>query len=60
MADQTRDPASTSTTERALLGQPSVLAIGGSWIAPSGLIEAGRFDEITRLAREAATLAGTR
>lgn len=55
-------PTGGITPENAgrYLGQPSVLAIGGSWVAPSGLIEAGRFDEITRLAREAATLAGTR
>ena len=35
------------------LAVPSVLAIGGTWIAPPGLIEAGDWPEIGRLAREA-------
>lgn len=39
------------------LDVPAVLAVGGSWMAPSGLIAAGEFDEITRLARDAAILA---
>jgi 2-dehydro-3-deoxyphosphogluconate aldolase/(4S)-4-hydroxy-2-oxoglutarate aldolase len=30
-----------------------VLACGGSWLAATKLISAGRFDEITRLTREA-------
>ena len=30
----------------------SVLAVGGSWIAPRGLIGAGRFEEIANLAAE--------
>lgn len=32
---------------------PSVLATGGSWVAPTGLIKEGKFAEITRLVREA-------
>jgi 2-dehydro-3-deoxyphosphogluconate aldolase/(4S)-4-hydroxy-2-oxoglutarate aldolase len=32
---------------------PSVIAAGGSWIAPQQLVAEGRFDEITRLAKEA-------
>jgi 2-dehydro-3-deoxyphosphogluconate aldolase/(4S)-4-hydroxy-2-oxoglutarate aldolase len=32
--------------------QRSVLAVGGSWIAPRGLISAGRFAEITNLASQ--------
>ncbi len=32
------------------LAFPPVLAVGGSWIAPSALIAARRFDEITELA----------
>jgi 2-dehydro-3-deoxyphosphogluconate aldolase / (4S)-4-hydroxy-2-oxoglutarate aldolase len=38
------------------LAHPAVLAVGGSWIAPTGLVDAARFDEITRRAREAAAL----
>jgi len=33
-----------------------VHAVGGTWIAKEATISAGRFDEITRLAREAVTL----
>ncbi len=40
------------------LAFPKVLACGGSWIAKRDLINAGRFDEITRLTREAVALAG--
>ncbi|HWQ58825.1 MAG TPA: bifunctional 4-hydroxy-2-oxoglutarate aldolase/2-dehydro-3-deoxy-phosphogluconate aldolase [Clostridia bacterium] len=36
---------------------PRVLACGGSWMVKSELIDAGRFDEITALCREAAALA---
>lgn len=32
---------------------PKVLAVGGSWLAKDETIKAGKFDEITRLAREA-------
>ena len=35
------------------LSLPYVLACGGSWMAKSNLISEGRFDEITRLAKEA-------
>ena len=35
----------------------SVRCVGGSWIATKDLIRAGRWDEITRLAAEAAALA---
>lgn len=38
------------------LSQKNVVACGGSWIVPQNLLAAGRFDEIERLAREAATL----
>lgn len=34
-----------------------VIACGGSWIAPKDLIQAGKFDEITERAREAAGIA---
>lgn len=36
---------------------PSVLACGGTWICDQALLREGRFDEIERLAREAAELA---
>ena len=39
------------------LALDSVVAVGGSWIAPPELVRARKFDEITRLAREAAALA---
>lgn len=39
------------------LALPSVLAIGGSWMVPAGLIRAGDWNEITRLARRACHLA---
>ncbi len=35
------------------LGFSRVLACGGSWMVPSDLISAGKFDEITRLTKEA-------
>jgi 2-dehydro-3-deoxyphosphogluconate aldolase / (4S)-4-hydroxy-2-oxoglutarate aldolase len=36
--------------------QPAVLAVGGSWIAPRALVNERRFDEIARLAAEAAMI----
>ncbi|MBK0392297.1 bifunctional 4-hydroxy-2-oxoglutarate aldolase/2-dehydro-3-deoxy-phosphogluconate aldolase [Ramlibacter algicola] len=38
------------------LALPNVACVGGSWIAPPELVRAGRWDEITRLASEAAAL----
>jgi 2-dehydro-3-deoxyphosphogluconate aldolase/(4S)-4-hydroxy-2-oxoglutarate aldolase len=38
------------------LKEPSVLAVGGSWIAPPDLIRAQNWDEITRRAKAAAAL----
>jgi 2-dehydro-3-deoxyphosphogluconate aldolase / (4S)-4-hydroxy-2-oxoglutarate aldolase len=35
------------------LARPSVLAVGGSWVAPRALLRARRFDDVTRLAAEA-------
>jgi 2-dehydro-3-deoxyphosphogluconate aldolase/(4S)-4-hydroxy-2-oxoglutarate aldolase len=40
----------------AYLACPSVLAVGGSWVAPKDALAAGDFAAITRLAREAAAL----
>ena len=39
------------------LAMPSVLACGGSWLTPKPAIEAGNFEEITRLAGEAVAIA---
>jgi len=41
------------------LSVPAVTAVGGSWMVKPELIEAGRFDEVERLAREAAIAAQT-
>ena len=41
---------------REYLTLPNVLAVGGSWMAPEALIAQGRWDEIRRLAEEAASL----
>jgi 2-dehydro-3-deoxyphosphogluconate aldolase/(4S)-4-hydroxy-2-oxoglutarate aldolase len=38
------------------LGSPMICAVGGSWLAPRGLIEAEKWDEIQENAREAAAL----
>lgn len=38
------------------LALPNVLCAGGSWVAPADLVSAGRWDEIGRLAAEAARL----
>jgi 2-dehydro-3-deoxyphosphogluconate aldolase / (4S)-4-hydroxy-2-oxoglutarate aldolase len=39
------------------LGLPNVLCVGGSWVAPKKMMEAGDWAGITRLATEAAGLA---
>lgn len=41
----------------AYLAHPAVAAVGGSWMATAGLIAAGKFAEITRLAAEAVSIA---
>lgn len=38
------------------LSLPNVLCAGGSWIAPTALVEAGKWDEIEALARDASQL----
>ncbi|WP_102958659.1 2-dehydro-3-deoxy-phosphogluconate aldolase [Mangrovicella endophytica] len=38
------------------LALPNVVCVGGSWVAPKAALDAGDFDEITRLAAEAAKL----
>ncbi len=39
------------------LAVPAVLACGGSWLTPADAISAGDYDQITKLAREAAAIA---
>ena len=41
------------------LALPNVLACGGSWLTPKAAIEAGEFETITRLSREALAIADT-
>ena len=37
----------------AYLSLPNVDVVGGSWIAPKGAVEAGDWDELTALAKDA-------
>lgn len=39
------------------LANPAVLACGGSWLTPKAAIESGDFDAITKLAKEALSIA---
>ncbi len=39
------------------LALPNVGCVGGSWLTPAALVTAGRWEEVTQLAREAAALA---
>lgn len=39
------------------LAVPAVLACGGSWLTPDDAVNAGRFDEVRRLAEEAVAIA---
>jgi len=39
------------------LGLRNTLCVGGSWVAPKDMVQAGDWDGITALASEAATLA---
>lgn len=41
------------------LNLPNVICAGGSWVAPSDLLEAGRWDDIENLARVASRLGDT-
>ena len=51
-------PTGGVTPENALdyLALPNVVCAGGSWIAPSSLVKAGKWDEIEERARHAAAL----
>lgn len=42
----------------AYLAQPNVICVGGSWLTPKALLDAGDWKAIMRLARQAAALAG--
>lgn len=46
----------TPDNARDYLALPNVICVGGSWIAPASLVEAGDWDGITRLATEASWL----
>ncbi|MGF0539191.1 2-dehydro-3-deoxy-phosphogluconate aldolase [Agrobacterium sp. ES01] len=43
---------------RDYLSLPNVICVGGSWVAPKELVDAGDWAGITKLAAEAAALAG--
>lgn len=43
---------------KTYLSLPNVICVGGSWVAPKELVEAGDWDGITKLASEAASLRG--
>lgn len=46
----------TAESAPGYLALPNVACIGGSWLAPAALLREGRWDEITRLAAQAAAL----
>jgi len=46
----------TADSAPTYLALPNVGCVGGSWLTPASLVEAGRWDEVTELAREAARL----
>lgn len=47
----------TPDNARDYLSLTNVVCVGGSWVAPTALVEAGDWEGITRLAREACQLA---
>lgn len=46
----------TAESASTYLALPNVTCVGGSWLTPDPLVSAGKWDEITALAREAAAL----
>ena len=46
----------TPESARTYLALPNVLCVGGTWVAPSSLVEAGAWDDIRERARTAAAL----
>ena len=49
----------TADNLQSFLRLPNVACVGGTWIAPSNLVRARAWDQITQLAREACGLAGS-
>lgn len=47
----------TPENARDYLSLPNVVCVGGSWVAPKAMVDAGDWDGITRLAQEACKLA---
>ena len=48
----------TASSMTDYLRHPAVLGVGGSWMVAPDLLAAGRWDEVSRLAAQAALLAG--
>lgn len=48
----------TSSSASSYLALPNVGCVGGSWITPGGLLEAGAWKQVSALAAAAATLGG--
>jgi 2-dehydro-3-deoxyphosphogluconate aldolase/(4S)-4-hydroxy-2-oxoglutarate aldolase len=46
----------TASTAREFLVLPNVACVGGSWLAPKALIDAGGWEDIERLAQDAMLL----
>ena len=46
----------TPENAKTYLALPNTLCVGGSWIAPRALVATGAWDEITQIARRAASL----
>jgi len=46
----------SASTAKDYLALPSVLCVGGSWVAPNAMLQAGDWDGITALAKEAQLL----
>lgn len=49
----------TADNLQSFLRLPNVACVGGTWIAPSNLVRARAWDQITQLAREACGVAGS-
>jgi 2-dehydro-3-deoxyphosphogluconate aldolase/(4S)-4-hydroxy-2-oxoglutarate aldolase len=47
------------TNAESYLGLPNVVCVGGSWVAPSRMVQSGDWSGITGLARAASRLART-
>jgi 2-dehydro-3-deoxyphosphogluconate aldolase/(4S)-4-hydroxy-2-oxoglutarate aldolase len=49
----------TTKNLKDYLAEPSIMAVGGSWLAPRPLIQAEAWDKITANANEARSLASS-